>query len=196
MGFTALSLKGRALRLLSQREHSRAELQRKLSPHVQEGEDLEAVLDDLQARDFISEARVVESVLNRRAGRLGASRIRQELQSKGLGAEAVQQAVAQLQGSELERAREVWRRKFGEPAADPQTRAKQMRFCWCGGSRAMWRGARCWAPTIPTRGERTAHKQGFRPLLKRWGMVTRPASIAGSALQRHWRPCPGCPGAR
>lgn len=86
------------------------------------------MLDDLQAKDFISEARVVESVLHRRAGRLGASRIRQELQSKGLGAEAVQQAVAQLQGSELERAREVWRRKFGEPAADPQTRAKHMRF--------------------------------------------------------------------
>ncbi|HVL43456.1 MAG TPA: RecX family transcriptional regulator, partial [Acidovorax sp.] len=40
----------------------------------------------------------------------------------------VQQAVAQLQGSELERARAVWRRKFGKPATDPQTRAKQMRF--------------------------------------------------------------------
>lgn len=128
MAFGTLSLKGRALRLLSQREHSRAELQRKLAPHVQEGDNLAAVLDDLQAQDFISEARVVESVLHRRAGRLGASRIRQELQAKGLGAEAVQQAVAQLQGSELERAREVWRRKFGEPATDPQTRAKQVRF--------------------------------------------------------------------
>lgn len=128
MGFTALSLKGRALRLLSQREHSRAELLRKLSPHVQQGEDLNAVLDDLQAKDFISETRVVESVLHRRAPRMGASRIRQELQAKGLGAEAVQQAVARLQGSEMERAREVWRRKFGEPAADPQARAKQMRF--------------------------------------------------------------------
>ncbi|MCZ8093770.1 MAG: recombination regulator RecX [Acidovorax sp.] len=128
MGFTTLSLKGRALRLLSQREHSRSELLRKLSPHVQEGEDLDAVLDDLQSKDFINEARVVESVLHRRAGRLGAARIRQELQSKGLGAEAVQGAVAQLQGSELERAREVWRRKFGEPATDPQTRAKHMRF--------------------------------------------------------------------
>lgn len=128
MAFGTLSLKGRALRLLSQREHSRAELQRKLAPHVQEGDNLAAVLDDLQAQDFISEARVVESVLHRRAGRLGASRIRQELQAKGLGAEAVQQAVAQLQGSEQERAREVWRRKFGEPATDPQTRAKQMRF--------------------------------------------------------------------
>ena len=128
MGFTTLSLKGRALRLLGQREHSRAELLRKLSPHVQEGEDLNAVLDDLQSKDFINEARVVESVLHRRAGRLGAARIRQELQSKGLGADAVQGAVAQLQGSELERAREVWRRKFGEPATDPQTRAKHMRF--------------------------------------------------------------------
>jgi regulatory protein len=128
MGFTTLSLKGRALRLLSQREHSRAELLRKLSPHVQEGEDLNAVLDELQCKDFINEGRVVESVLHRRASRLGAARIRQELQSKGLGAQAVQEAVAQLQGSELERAREVWRRKFGEPATDPQTRAKHMRF--------------------------------------------------------------------
>ena len=128
MGFITLSLKGRALRLLSQREHSRSELLLKLSPHVQEGEDLNAVLDDLQSKDFINEARVVESVLHRRAGRLGAARIRQELQSKGLGAEAVQGAVAQLQCSELERAREVWLRKFGEPATDPQTRAKHMRF--------------------------------------------------------------------
>jgi regulatory protein len=128
MGFTTLSLKGRALRLLSQREHSRAELLRKLSPHVQEGEDLNAVLDELQSKDFINEGRVVESVLHRRASRLGAARIRQELQSKGLGAQAVQEAVAQLQGSELARAREVWRRKFGEPATDPQTRAKHMRF--------------------------------------------------------------------
>ena len=92
MGFDKISLKGRALRLLAGREHSRAELLRKLAPHAEEGDDLHALLDDLQAREFISEARVVESVLNRRAGRLGATRIRQELQSKGLGADAVQQA--------------------------------------------------------------------------------------------------------
>jgi regulatory protein len=95
---------------------------------VQEGDDLSAVLDELQSKGFINEERVVESVLHRRAGRMGAARIRQELQSKGVGAQAVQDAVAQLQGSELERAREVWRRKFGEPATDPQTRAKHMRF--------------------------------------------------------------------
>lgn len=133
MGFGILSLKGRALRLLSQREHSRAELQRKLRPHVQEGDDLDAVLAELEDKDFISEERVVASVVNLRAGRMGAARIRQELQAKGVGGEVVQQALAQLQDTELARAREVWRRRFGEPAADSQARAKQMRFLMARG---------------------------------------------------------------
>ncbi len=133
MGFGILSLKGRALRLLGQREHSRAELLRKLRPHVQEGEDLDALLAELEEKDFISEERVVASVVNLRAGRMGAARIRQELQAKGVGGEVVQQALAQLQDTELARAREVWRRRFGEPAADPQGRAKQVRFLMARG---------------------------------------------------------------
>ena len=128
MGFGTLSLKGRALRLLSQREHSRAELVTKLARHVQEGDDLAAVLDDLEAKDFINETRVVESVVHRRASRLGASRIRQELQAKGLPAEAVQHAMDQLKDTELDRAREVWLRKFGAVAEDAQARARQVRF--------------------------------------------------------------------
>jgi regulatory protein len=129
MGFNQpISLKGRALRLLSQREHSRAELLSKLRTHVQEGEDLEAVLDDLQAKDFINETRVLESVLNRRSARMGAGRIRQELQSKGLDPAAVQDALASLKDSELERARQVWQSKFGAVAADQRERARQARF--------------------------------------------------------------------
>jgi regulatory protein len=122
------SLKGRALRHLSAREHSRAELVRKLQSFEEEPGQLVRILDELQAKGFINEQRVVESVLHRRAGKLGAARIRQELQGKGLDPEAVRQAVAQLQGTEVERAREVWRRKFGEPPADAAARAKQMRF--------------------------------------------------------------------
>lgn len=129
MGFTTLSLKGRALRLLSQREHSLDELRRKLARHVQEGDDLEAVLRDLQGKDFISETRVVESVLHRRAGQLGASRLRQELQAKGIAAEAVQQAVAELQPTEFRRAHALWLRRFGTlPAEDARERARQSRF--------------------------------------------------------------------
>jgi regulatory protein len=125
---TPLSLKGRALRLLGQREHSRAELERKLRAHEATPGELARVLDELQAKGFIDEQRVLESVLHRRAARLGASRIRQELHDKGLAPEAVAQAVARLRGSELERAREIWCRKFGVPASDAAGRAKQMRF--------------------------------------------------------------------
>lgn len=128
MATPTLSLTGRALRLLGTREHSRAELERKLAGFEEEPGQLARVLDTLQAKDFINEGRVVESVVHRRAGKLGASRIKQELQAKGLEPQAVAEAVYALRASEVERAREVWRKKFGEPATDATERGKQMRF--------------------------------------------------------------------
>jgi regulatory protein len=131
MGFahsTPLSLKGRALRLLSGREYARAELERKLAALEETPGELAQVLDDLEAKGFINAQRVVDSVLYRRGPKLGASRIRMELNSKGLDPAAVQDAVASLQATELERAREVWRKKFGSPPADAAARAKQQRF--------------------------------------------------------------------
>jgi regulatory protein len=129
MAFGQLSLKGRALRLLAAREHSRKELERKLAAHEAEPGQLKTALDDLQARGFIDEQRVVDSLLHRRAGRLGAGRIRQELQAKGLDAERVALAVASLKTTEMERARAVWRKKFGgELPQDAAARAKQARF--------------------------------------------------------------------
>lgn len=128
MGFNQISLKGRALRLLSGREHSRAELQRKLSAHEAEPGELTQALDELEAKGFINEQRVLESVVHQRSVKLGASRVRQELQAKGLNPEAVAQAVADLQGTEQARALEVWRKKFGAPPRDAAEYGKQMRF--------------------------------------------------------------------
>ena len=122
------SLKGRALRLLSQREHSRTELERKLAQHEEVPGELAKALDDLQARDFINDGRAVDSLVNRRASKLGSARIKQELALKGLSGEAVAEALAGLKGSELSRAQEVWRKKFGSLPTDPQIRAKHMRF--------------------------------------------------------------------
>lgn len=127
----ALSLKGRALRLLSGREQSRAELERKLGSYEEEPGQLAAVLDELEAKDFISPTRVIESVINRRQAKLGASRIKGELQRKGLDAGIVAAAMDGLKATELERAREVWRRKFDsktDAGTTPADRAKQMRF--------------------------------------------------------------------
>lgn len=128
MAFDAPSLKGRALRLLSSREHSRLELERKLAAFEEEPGSLAAALDELQAKGFISEQRVLESVVNRRSSKLGVTRIKQELQAKGLDPQAVAAAVHGLRVTELDRAREVWRKKFGQPPEDAAQRAKQMRF--------------------------------------------------------------------
>ena len=122
------TLKGRALRLLSQREHSRHELERKLKAFEETPGELAQALDFLEAKGFINEQRVVESVVNRRSTKLGASRVRQELQAKGLPAEAIAQAVQNLRSTELERARDVWRKKFGAQPLDAVERAKQIRF--------------------------------------------------------------------
>jgi regulatory protein len=128
MAFSAPSLKGRALRLLSQREHSRSELERKLARYEEEPGTLARALDELAAKDFISEARVVQSVLHQRAARHGAARVRQELLHKGIAPEAVAEALAGLSGSEFDRALEVWRQRFGTLPHDAAERAKQMRF--------------------------------------------------------------------
>lgn len=124
---STLSLKGRALRYLSQREHSRPELERKLARYTEEPDALAKALDELQARGYISEARVVESVLHQRAAQFGSLRLRQELQHKGVAPAAIAEAVAGLKDSELERATALWRRRFETPT-DAKERARQTRF--------------------------------------------------------------------
>ena len=128
MSFAKLSLKGRALKLLAQREHSRLELQRKLAAHVEEGGDLPAILDELEKRGFISEQRVVASVIHSKASRFGTARLVQELRSKGLDDEAVREAGEQLRDTELQRATDLWRKRFGAPPADLKEKARQLRF--------------------------------------------------------------------
>ena len=128
MGFATPSLKGRALRLLARREYARAELAARLAPHLQAGEDLEALLGELEAQGFLSDARAAESLLRRRAPRLGTQRVLQELRHKGLDAELVRAAADSLRASEFARAQAVWQRRFGTPPANAQEQARQMRF--------------------------------------------------------------------
>lgn len=123
-----MSLKARALKYLSAREHSRLELGRKLARYAQEGDDIEALLDSLEAAKFLSQSRFSESLVNRRATRFGNSRILSELQSHGIDGDAIQDIKNGLLEDEAARAREVWRKKFGSPPVDAADRAKQMRF--------------------------------------------------------------------
>ena len=140
-----LSLKGRALALLAQREQSRVELRRKLLRHLarqgpgsadpdgERGErlataetDVDAVLDQFEAAGLLSRERFVESRIHARSGRFGARRIQAELAQHGLALPA--DAAAVLRGSELERAATVRARRFSDPPADADERARQTRF--------------------------------------------------------------------
>src|SRR5471032_2994261 len=123
-----LSLRGRALGYLSRREHSRAELSRKLTPHLGEGDSLDTLLDALEREGWLSNERFVESVVHRRGTRLGTSRIVHELKRNGIDETLIQDAGAELKKTELTRARDVWSKKFGELPTTPAERAKQARF--------------------------------------------------------------------
>ncbi len=123
-----LSLKARALRFLSMREYSRAELLRKLSPYVQEGENLESILDWLESGQYLSDQRFSESLTHRRQGRFGNQKIFAELHSHQLKNVDISELKRALQQNEGQRATEVLHRKFSSCALDASEKAKQMRF--------------------------------------------------------------------
>ena len=123
-----MSLKARALRYLSAREHSRLELGRKLSAYAQEGDDVDALLDQLESAKLLSVARFSESLVHRRVARYGNQRIFSELQSHGIASETLGEVRLALTQGEAARARAVLRRKFPQSPADAAARAKCQRF--------------------------------------------------------------------
>jgi len=124
----AISLKGRALRFLARREYSRMELRRKLLGQDVDANELEAVLDDLEAKRLLSDKRYAEVLAQSKGGRYGVASLSRTLSQQGVSPEVAAAALEPLRASERERALEVWRRRFGEPPADLKERARQHRF--------------------------------------------------------------------
>jgi regulatory protein len=126
-------VKGRALRCLARREHSRAELERKLRHQLRDRPDAIAeigpALDALAAAGLLSDRRAADALATAQARRFGDARLRYALRGKGLADEHVQGALDALPGTELDRAHELWRRRFGgTPATDVAERVRQARF--------------------------------------------------------------------
>jgi regulatory protein len=125
---TERSLRQRALELLARREYSRAELARRLSPHADSAEELQALLDTLADRGQLSDERYAEARTHVLARKFGSSRILHELKSKGVEPELAQRMIEESAGSEFERALATWRKKFREPPSSREARARHMRF--------------------------------------------------------------------
>jgi len=122
------TLRERALRLLARREHSRAELARKLRTYASPAEELETLLEDLSRRRLLSDERYAESRAHALSRKYGAARIAHELRARGLDKALAEQASGAARATEVERAREVWRRKFRVAPKTREEQAKQMRF--------------------------------------------------------------------
>jgi regulatory protein len=122
------TLRERALRLLARREHTRAELAAKLRTYASPDEELETLLEDLSRRRFLSDERYAESRAHALSRKYGAARIAHELRAKGLDKGLAEQMAKAARATEVERAREVWRRKFRVAPRTREERAKQMRF--------------------------------------------------------------------
>jgi regulatory protein len=121
-------LRQKAIKLLARREHTRAELATKLSA-LGTPDEIDIVLDQLQQSGLLSDQRFAESYLRSKSGRLGFSRLRHSLRSKGVAGEIVESSLASAAlPSELERARSVWLTKFGEVPGDAREWARQARF--------------------------------------------------------------------
>ncbi|SDW98809.1 recombination regulator RecX [Nitrosomonas communis] len=122
------SLQTRALHLLARREYSRLELEKKLTGHAETPEALSEVLDTLEHRGLLSAERLIEQVVHGRRHKYGAQRIRHELKEKGIADYLIDTAMSELKETELQTAREIWRKKFGVMPENLKERSKQARF--------------------------------------------------------------------
>ncbi|SMB23789.1 Regulatory protein RecX [Sterolibacterium denitrificans] len=145
-----VTLRALAIKLLAQREHSRAELARKLAakagrmgvgatpaghtattqpPTPPTAEDIDKVLDQLERQGLLSDTRAAQAYVRGHAARFGASRLAHSLRMRGIDAELIDASLAQEEiEDERTRAAAVWRSKFNSVPRDAREWARQARF--------------------------------------------------------------------
>ena len=129
------TLRGRAIKLLARREHSRAELAKKLAVQADRTvaaaskEDIDSVLDQLEKSGLLSDARAAEAYVRGHAARFGTAKLSYSLRSRGIDSAVIEASLAQEGlADERTRATEVWRSKFGDRPRDAREWARQARF--------------------------------------------------------------------
>ena len=122
------TLRERALGLLARREHSRVELARKLETAGFDRDEIGILLDAFEAKNWLSDQRFAESYVADHRARAGSVKLAYDLRQRGVPDSIIYNVLCDNRDSELERAREVWKKKFGVPPADAGDKAKQFRF--------------------------------------------------------------------
>lgn len=111
------------MRLLAAREHSVAELRRKLQARGCGSDGVERVLTGLQEQGLLSDARFVDGYVEERLRKgFGPLRIRAELQERGIAAERIARSLGLDEEVWMDVLSRVHDKKFGE--APPSGRAE------------------------------------------------------------------------
>jgi len=121
-------LRERAMRLLARREHSRAELVRKLGQAGFDACDIQPLLDEFEEKKWLSDRRFAESYVTDHRARAGAVKLAFDLRQRGVADNIIETVLSENRDSEFERAQAVWQKKFGSAPTDMTEKAKQMRF--------------------------------------------------------------------
>ncbi len=122
------SLRSRALYLLARREHSRVELARRLTPHAAEGDDVEAILDDLAAKGYLSDVRFAEQSIRSKSRRFGPRKLAYDLRAKGLDDASIAAGLRAAGVDGVSSIQNVWKSRFRAAPADDREKARQARF--------------------------------------------------------------------
>jgi regulatory protein len=125
---TPLSLKARAIAALARRDYSRKELHQKLLGFAESEQVLSDLLNELEAKRLLSNARFADALVNQRQSKFGLARLVYELEQHGLDPEIIQSQKQQLAQTEHTRALAVWTKRFGVPPSTGPEKAKQIRF--------------------------------------------------------------------
>jgi regulatory protein len=116
-----------AVRLLARREHSRAELRRKLMTRGHDADSVDTALERLAAQRLQSDARFAESLVRHRVQQgYGPVRIAAELRERGVDEP---ETASELVADWRELAREALEKRFGAaPPEDARAWAKRARY--------------------------------------------------------------------
>ena len=91
------------------------------------------MLDEFEAKNWLSDRRFAESYVADHRRREGAVKLTHALRQRGIADEVISEVLCALnsthsEDNEVARARIIWRKKFATPPSSQQERAKQMRF--------------------------------------------------------------------
>jgi len=121
--------------ILARREHSIKELSQKLINKNFDPTNIQIIIDELIAKNFVSEIRFIENYISARQKKyFGPLHIRAELSNRGISSEQLDKYILANDQAWFELARTAWIKRFkNKPAKNFKERAQQMRFLFSRG---------------------------------------------------------------